>query len=79
MIHQRFKARVYGGSMKENLAISVQGSNHRADGTLTEARGVRGDRGCGAGVDRNPRVSENFKYFGAIGPCNVGLVSGLDL
>ncbi|KAB2085783.1 hypothetical protein ES319_A05G422100v1 [Gossypium barbadense] len=38
----------FGGSTKENLAISVQGSSHRAKGTLTEACGVRGDGACWA-------------------------------
>ncbi|KAK5818411.1 hypothetical protein PVK06_023348 [Gossypium arboreum] len=47
---------VYRGSTKENLAISVQGNNHQAEGTLMEARGVRGDQVYGARVDRNPRV-----------------------
>ncbi|KAG4204241.1 hypothetical protein ERO13_A04G036201v2 [Gossypium hirsutum] len=67
------------GQRGRKHAILVQGGSHRVEGTLTEARGVRGDRGCGAEVDRNPRVFENFKYFGPTGPCNVGLVSGLDL
>ncbi|TYI43099.1 hypothetical protein ES332_A01G145600v1 [Gossypium tomentosum] len=71
--HRHFKVQVYGGSTKESLSISVQGSSGGGC-----AEGAHGG-GYSTTLEQIGTLGffENFKCLGPIGPCGVGLVFGL--